>query len=300
MSSFLERLGKSTLNRLIKKGIDKVVDSIFRKKEVPSEATPKQPSSSSQPPASEIKKTHPWRLCAIGEHWVVEHDLTVPPSAKGPGYQTLRRGHCRNNPGKQEFYTAQELREIASLHFEELRSDPDVMPVPDALDFPNGNGYDLSIAGWTKFWNETLKPDNPVTADFIKALISTESGFEIPRDVQSKMGPARGLIQITESTRVILQDPEGELRDHLVSLTPEESRQTEPNIAAGVRWLYHKRHLLERRLKRKVSWEEAGAEYKGIFNDIGKDEKTDDIMQKMKTRHKRLKSQRKKIKKAKK
>ena len=36
----------------------------------------------------------------------------------------------------------------------------------------------------------------------------------------------------------------------------------------------HKRYLLEHRIKRKASWEEAAAEYKGIFPDIGKDKKT--------------------------
>lgn len=152
------------------------------------------------------------------------------------------------------------------------------MPTPFDLGYSDGNFYDLSIAGWTKFWNETLKPDRPVSPDFIKVLISTESGFDLSPDQASKSGMARGLIQITEKTRKILQNAHGELGDHLIILTVEESREIEPNIAAGVRWLYHKRFLLEHRIKRKASWEEAAAEYKGIFTQIGKNQRADRIM----------------------
>ena len=285
MPSIFERIAKSTLNRVIKEGIDRALDKLFGNKK----NTPK----AEKPIKSNVVKTHPWRLCPAGEHWVVEHELTVPANSKGPAYKTTRITECRSNPGKAEFYNALEFQEIARLHFEDLRNDPEAMPIPDTLGFPNGNDYDLSIAGWTKFWNETLKPEHPVTPDFIKVLISTESSFEVLPDTSSKVGPARGLIQITEPTRKILQNPKGELRDHLISLTPEESRETEPNIAAGIRWLYHKRELLKHRLKRKVSWEEAGAEYKGIFSDIGKDKKTDDIMLKMNERHNKLLAQRK-------
>jgi hypothetical protein len=167
------------------------------------------------------------------------------------------------------------------------------MPIADSLDAPNGNLYDLSIAGWTKFWNEILKPDYPLTPDFVKVLISIESDFEILKDIKSKVGNARGLIQITEQTRKILQDPKGELENHLISMTIEESRGPEVNIAAGVRWLHHKRYLLEKSLKREVTWEEVVAEYKGIFPDLGTNQRSNEIMEKIKLRHMRLKKQRK-------
>jgi hypothetical protein len=297
MPSFVERIAKSALSRAIKRGVDKVLDKIFENKKKHSKKDSPLKTESPQT-NSKIKKTHPWRLCPIGEHWISEHNLSVPQSNKGPAYKTIRRGHCRMNLSKHEFYTAQELQEIARLHFESLRNDPEAMPIPDALDFPHGNDYDLSIAGWTKFWNETLNPENPVTPDFIKVLISTESSFEVWPDTKSKVGPARGLIQITEMTRKILQDAKGELRDHLISLSVEESRETEANIAAGIRWLYHKRFLLERRINRKVSWEEAAAEYKGIFGQISKHERSDRIMNEMKDRHSRLLEQRKKTRKS--
>ena len=167
------------------------------------------------------------------------------------------------------------------------------MPIPDSLGFPNGNKYDLLIAGWTKFWNEILKPEDPPTPDFIKALIATESSFNLVKDQKSSNGSARGLIQVTESTRKILQNLKGELRNDHIELTVEESRDPVTNIAAGIRWLHHKKFLAVSRLKRKITWEEAAAEYKGILNDMGKDKRTDRIMKDLKEFHQRLKSIRK-------
>jgi len=43
------------------------------KKKDPPKRKPKQP-----------KKTHSWRLCAPGNHWVRTHSLRVPPSLKDP------------------------------------------------------------------------------------------------------------------------------------------------------------------------------------------------------------------------
>ncbi|HXH30826.1 MAG TPA: transglycosylase SLT domain-containing protein [Bacteriovoracaceae bacterium] len=290
MASIFEKIAKSTLKALIKEGLDKV----FQKSKIEKKET-KKPLPESKKSTTYFLKNHPWRLCPVGEHWVRTHPLTVPASGKGPARETVRQGHCHSNPkGKSEFYTSDELREIAEIHFKTLISDPEAMPIPDSLDYPNGNKYDLLIAGWTKFWNEILKPDDPPTPDFIKALIATESSFELVKDQKSNDGLARGLIQVTDSTRKILQDLKGELRNHHIELNIDESRDPVTNIAAGIRWLHHKKFLAENRLKRKITWEEAAAEYKGIFNDIGKDKKTDDIMKKLKEIHQRLKDIRRK------
>lgn len=163
----------------------------------------------------------------------------------------------------------------------------------DSLDFPNGNSYDHLIAGWTKFWNEILNPKVPLSPDFVKALIATESGFRISRDTNSKDGAARGLIQLTENTRKILQNQKGELQNHFIALSVEESREPTTNVAAGIRWLHHKKKLAEHRLKREITWEEASAEYKGILSQIGKNETADGIMKKLREYHERLRSQRK-------
>ncbi|HXH76809.1 MAG TPA: transglycosylase SLT domain-containing protein [Bacteriovoracaceae bacterium] len=290
MPSFFEKLAKSTLKALIKEGIDKFFQN---SKNVKKEA--KKPLPKSKESTADSLKNHPWRLCSVGEHWVRTHPLTVPASGKGPARETVRQGHCHSNPkGKSEFYTSDELREIAEIHFKTLVSDSEAMPIPDSMDYPNGNKYDLLIAGWTKFWNEILKPEDPPTPDFIKALIATESSFNLVKDQKSSDGFARGLIQVTDSTRKILQNLKGELRNHHIELTVEESRDPVTNIAAGIRWLHHKKFLAENRLKRKITWEEAAAEYKGIFNDIGKDRKTDNIMKELKGLHQRLKDIRRK------
>jgi hypothetical protein len=235
-------------------------------------------------------KYHPWRLCPIGEHWVRRH-----PKHLRSGNVTDHDGHCRKNKkSKSEFYHADELKLMAETHFGSLTSDPNAMPVNDPLGFPNGNKYDLLIAGWTKFWNEVLKPDEPLPPDLVKALMATESSFKTPKDQKSSSGDARGLIQVTESTRKILQNIKGELKNHHIELTVDESREPVTNVAAGIRWLHHKKFLLEKRVKRQVSWEEAIFEYKGLTKDIGKDKTTDRIVSEIKGHHKTLREERKK------
>lgn len=255
------------------------------------------PSESPKPPSSEYTshpdRSHPWRLCPTGHHWVRENPLTVPITEQNPTGETIRRGHCRINPGSKDIITADELREIARLYFNDLINNPDVMPVPDALGFPDGNRYDREIAGWTRFWNEVLNPKNPLTADFAKALIATESGFKTHLEGSSSDGAVRGLIQITENTRKILKDSKGEMKDHLIDLSPEECEDPLLNIAAGIRWLHHNRELLERRIRRTATPEEIGAEYKGIYGQQGKVSRADRIMNDLKRYHAQLKSKRK-------
>jgi hypothetical protein len=292
-SPFLDRVAKSILGRALKEGLNKIFGKEKERPKEKTESPQPQPQPQPQPSEPEELKSHPWRLCPMGQHWVREHELTVPPSAKGPEYETLRGGFCRKNPNGREHYVAEEFREIARRHFGSLTSAADAMPVPDALTFADGNKYDSSIAGWTKFWNETLQPDAPLAPDLVKALIATESGFKVGPDTRSKAGAARGLLQITEKSRKILRNPKGELHNHLIDITAEESRDPEVNIAAGIRWLHYKRDLLAHRLKRKVTWEEGIAEYKGIFRDLGKDEKSDEIMRDIRKYHKLLQDQRK-------
>lgn len=168
MSSPLERIANSILGRLIKEGVDRIFKSA-RKEPSPNEPPPEQGSS----------KNHPWRFCPLGESWVRTHSLTVPASSKSPEYKTVRSGNCRQNKGSKEIYTADEFREIAALYFKSFAGNLNGMPIPEELGFPDGNKYDLLIAGWTKFWNEIFKPSEPLTPDFVKALIATESGFKI-------------------------------------------------------------------------------------------------------------------------
>jgi hypothetical protein len=235
-------------------------------------------------------KSHPWRLCPIGEHWVRRH-----PKKLNSGKVTDHDGHCRKNKkSKSEFYHADELKIIAENHFSSLASDKELMPAPDSLGFPNGNKYDLLIAGWTKFWNEVLKSEDPLSPDFVKALIATESSFNLVKDQSSFDGPARGLIQITESTRKILQDSKGEIKNHHIELSVEESREAAVNIGAGIRWLHYKKLYAKRVLKREATWEDAVIFYKGLHGQIGKGEKADDILIKLREYFNRLQKTRRK------
>lgn len=210
------------------------------------------------------QKVHPWRLCPEGEHWVKTHSLNVPPSKKNPvGRTTVRHAHCAKNPtGKDQLYPL-EINEIAGKkYFKNVK----IKPCADQLDFGvPGNQFDELIAGWTQYWNETLKPDLPLDPNLIKALVASESGFDPSRLAKkSDVNSARGLLQITNKTRKILANEKGELKDHFLTATREELDDPSTNICAGIRWLFRKREVASSRLKRPASWDEAVFEFKGL------------------------------------
>jgi hypothetical protein len=132
------------------------------------------------------------------------------------------------------------------------------------LDFPNGGKYDALIAGWVRYWNEVLTPTEPLDPNFMKALIATESGFDpIVLADKKNQNSARGLTQITNATRKILTDENGEIKDHYITATRNDLNDPTVNICAGVRWLFHKRALLSIKLGRQATWLESVAKYKG-------------------------------------
>lgn len=216
------------------------------------------------------KTSHPWRLCPPGEHWVSAHPLHVSVSEKNPSGLTTRDGHCRINRSRKDQIYSEEIHKIAQKNFGRLKK----LPTPDKLNRPNGNDYDRIIAGWTKYWNETLNPKVPLDSNLVKALIRTESDFkEKDKALASKGNWARGLMQVTDETLEILKNENGELKDFLINIDQHEAFDPNLNIAAGVRWLFHKKYLLESRLKRPVSWEEAAMEYKAYTRDLEKGDK---------------------------
>ena len=77
-------------------------------------------------------------------------------------------------------------------------------------------------------------------------------------------------MQITNASRKSLGGFKDELKDHLVHIEQKEILDPIFNIAAGTRWIFQKKHLAEGRLKRKVSWDEAVAEYKDYLRDMTK------------------------------
>jgi hypothetical protein len=212
-----------------------------------------------------IKKLHIWRMCPIGEHWVSAHPLHTKARV------STRRGHCRTNPSKKDQLYPDEMLEIAQSHFGRLKK----LPAPIKLGATNGNDYDRIIAGWTKYWNEVLDPKDPLDSNLVKALISTETDFRRNKKVlASKRNWARGLMQVTDETINILKDESGELKDFLVNLDENKAYDPNLNICAGIRWLFHKKKLLESRLGRAASWEEAAMEYKSYTQGIKKADKS--------------------------
>jgi hypothetical protein len=109
-----------------------------------------------------------------------------------------------------------------------------------------------------------FKPDQPLDPNLVKALIASESNF-YPEKLNNEedSNSARGLMQITNSTRKLL-DNETELKDHYITMTKEDLNDPGVNICAGVRWLFRKREIASIvRLKRQATWLEAAEEYKG-------------------------------------
>jgi len=214
---------------------------------------------------NEKKVTHPWRLCPAGQHWVASHPMNVPVSEKNPTGVTVRDGHCRTNrSGKDQIYS-DEIHRIAENFFSQVAD----MPAPDDLGYKGGNRYDRLIGGWTLYWNEIFDPLDRLSPNLVKALIMTESRFkEDARATASPGNLARGLMQITDQTLKILSDERGELKDFLIDIDQREAFDPNLNISAGVRWLFHKKNLLEKKLRRKVSWEEAVMEYKSYTKDL--------------------------------
>lgn len=204
-------------------------------------------------------KAHPWRMCPGGMHWVAAHPLSVPVSEKNPSGVTLRDGHCRTNRSRKDQLYADEIHEIASNHFDSVEH----LPKNDNLGRDKGNDFDRIIGGWTTYWNGVFRPPEPLSANLIKALIATESDFNRnAKAAASKGNLARGLMQVTDQTLDILGDEKGELKDYLIDIDQSEINDPNLNICAGIRWLFHKKFLLERRLNRPAKWEEAAMEYK--------------------------------------
>lgn len=139
------------------------------------------------------------------------------------------------------------------------------MPCPSTLGYANGGIFDHLVAGWVQYWSEILVPSEALQPNLVKALIASESDF-VPRKLANKKNgnSARGLMQITNETRKILGDIHGELHDHFVTVTRDDLYDPCVNICVGVRWLFYKKNLATRRLKRDLSWLEAVFEYKGL------------------------------------
>lgn len=253
MNNFFEKLAKSILVRTAKGLVKKVL-----KKEIENKAKRK-------PKVKQKSKSHPWRQCPIGEHWVTAHPMKVPSSTKNPQGTTNREGHCALNP-KRNTRAIADYIEPDEIYFIEEKYVNSLVGIPSAdnLGFENGNKYDYLIRGWTKYWNEVLGPEVSLDPNLVKALIASESGFNANPEPQNAgtAGEARGLIQLTDQAVKALSKPNNEIKDHYVKLSREDTLNPRICIPAGIRWLFHKKRLASGKLGREATWEEAIAEYK--------------------------------------
>lgn len=203
-----------------------------------------------------IKKQHPWRICPLGEHYVREHSRHTKHTV------TTVHAYCRENRSKKEILTSLEIKEIYERNKNKIKN------YPNKSKNIKENGFDDMIALWTQFWNEVLKPLEPLDPNWVKTLIYTESNFnERSLNKDNPKNPAKGLMQITKVTHKIITNNEGELRD--ICFDTDEKENYDPNIsiAMGTRWLFRKKELLRFKIKREPTWEETIWEYKGIYSD---------------------------------
>lgn len=203
--------------------------------------------------------------CPLGQHWVRAHSMRVPASDKNLTGITIRRPHCARNPRKRQTLTLREVARIEKLPSFKSRK----KPCPLKMGFAKGARYDDLIAGWVKYWNEIFKPERPLEANLIKALIASESSFE-PMKLADPKNPksGRGLMQLLDLSRRILADEKGELKNNFIAVSQEDLLDPSTNICAGIRWIFHKRKLLSGKLGRSASWDEVVAEYKGLTKDL--------------------------------
>lgn len=224
-------------------------------------------------------KVHPARICPVGEHWVRPYPKTIESARKG-SYTTIVDGHCRKNPSRKDILTALEIHDISKTITQYLKKTNVPMPSTQKMGFDDGNKYDQAIAFWTSYWNDIFKPKDKLTPNIVKALIASESSFKeqpVHIDDYGKRLDPRGVMQILKTTRKILRDQKGELKDYLIKGTDADFDEPNLSIAAGIRWLFRKRELAKRRLKHEPSWREAIAEYKGYLPGMrsGKDPNPD-------------------------
>ena len=206
------------------------------------------------------KEQHPWRVCPLGSHFVKEHKRRTKNGT------TVVRSHCRKNHLGKEILNIDEINEM----FERNKDRVTQLPNKSNIGYKNENHYDERIGLWTQFWNETFSNTPPLDANWVKALMASESGFN--PDVVNRSGKhnfARGLLQITEQTYKISVNSKGELKDVLFRIDEKDLFVPDVNVAVGTRWIFRKRETLRSKTGKDPNWEEVMWEYKGIYDQSG-------------------------------
>lgn len=224
-------------------------------------------SSAVENPINFEKKAHYWRRCPMGKHFVRTHSVHIPASKKNPsGSVIIRHEHCAANRSHKDELSYDEIQYITNTYFANLQGPPTASEVI-TKEYSKANNYDMEIRGWTKYWNEVFESDDPLNPNLIKALILTESGFNI--DPKLKLSQdAHGLMQVLTKTFGYLGDTKGELKNYLVCLTKNQFLNPSANICAGIRWLFRKKETAANKLKHKATWINAIEDYKRYLKDI--------------------------------
>lgn len=188
---------------------------------------------------------------------VREHPRKVPISKKNPTGVTVVDQHPRRLPGT--FIDPQELQTI----FKNYSRKKLKYPKTKKLDYDDSDKYDELIAVWTDYFNKKFSSQTPIDPDVVKALIGSESGFRIAPEENII---AIGIAQVTKKTLSALQDPKGEVKEFIFSKFKQKDLEN-PEIAIpmAIRWLFRKKEIATKKLKREPDVEEIILEYKGLL-----------------------------------
>ncbi len=188
---------------------------------------------------------------------VRQHLRQVPISKKNPDGVTSVCRHTRSRESMSSLSPG-DLEQIRKAFSKNIPR-----PTAKSMDYPHGNDFDDLIAGWVDYFNKKFNIQPPLDPNLVKALIASESGFDVDPK-QNKI--AKGLGQITKKTLKIILDSKGEIsEDGFNGLTEKDLLDPNINIAVTVRWLFQKKKLAGKKLKREATWAEACEEYKGIL-----------------------------------
>lgn len=192
---------------------------------------------------------------------VRQHSMHVPVSKKNPTGITIREKHIRHLKGT--YLDSSEIESIFKNYDKKLIT----YPTKKALNQPNSDEFDDTIAVWCDYFNKKFNTNPPLEPNLIKALIASESDF-----VKNPKNPkATGITQITNETLNALQDPDGEVNDFIIkNIRKKDLKNPDIAIPMAIRWLSRKKRLAEGKLGRTASAEEIILEYKGLLKSNSK------------------------------
>lgn len=188
---------------------------------------------------------------------VKEHSRKVAVSKKNPEGVTIVDEHSRRLPG-----TYLDIKEIEKI-LKNYNLTHLIYPATGKLsEYSDADKYDNLIAIWTDYFNKKFPSDALLDPDVIKALIGSESGFEL-----DPVNPgAVGVAQITKQTFKALQDTKGEVKDFIFkNFTPKDLKEPIVAIPMAIRWIFRKKRLAEGKIGKEPNAEEIILEYKGLL-----------------------------------